>query len=140
MGLGAGGALVAELTSRPRRDGHFHKRYGNWERDGHFYYRNISLPAARPVVSTETERDCRRCVVERWRLGKMTTLLIQATSTFSHHATVFVCQPSPSEPLSVYRPSLSFAALRVTPELGALLISDSVGPAALHLSLPCREE
>lgn len=51
-----GGVLGVELTSRPRRDGRFYKRYGNTERDGHFYYRNIPLLATQPVAERERER------------------------------------------------------------------------------------
>lgn len=47
--------MGVELTSRLGRDGRFYKRYGNTERDGHFYYRNIPLPAIQPVVLTEKE-------------------------------------------------------------------------------------
>lgn len=56
------------------------------ERDGHFYYRNIPLPAIQPVVVTEGERHSLLCC-RGWELGQhggKNSNAIDTSSYFSH--------------------------------------------------------
>lgn len=55
--LGFKGERGGWADIRTGRDGRFYKRYGNVERDGHFYHLNILLRAAQPALATERERE-----------------------------------------------------------------------------------
>lgn len=58
--LGFKGERGSWADVRTGRDGRFYKRYGNAERDGHFYHRNILLRRTAGTGDREGERETER--------------------------------------------------------------------------------